>query len=258
MPDNQTVSSRILGLLAGVAVVLATGLLGAMLGGLYVRLFVPRTGMGWDQIANALGGLMLGGLIGLVVGLVVALTTSTRVRAITAAVAVVGALAMIVILRLLAGPLTPAQAGPSDPPTPVERNFSPMYMVNVRVGHSERILRELDPAARPIPFTDVELFSATPHLEHIGWGPEFTRCDVEPTREDLGRLLPLIEAAHAELDRGSCRTPNPDDLNVPVGINLDSDRRGGTIEADCLAERPAIVALAEAIAALADRLCPGP
>ena len=33
-----------------------------------MRLFVPETGMGWHQLGDALGGLMLGGLLGLVAG----------------------------------------------------------------------------------------------------------------------------------------------------------------------------------------------
>jgi hypothetical protein len=70
---------------SGLLLVLCTGACGATLGGLYVRLFVPRTGMGWDQLADTLGGLMLGGLIGLVAGGVLAAILDTRRRWLAAA-----------------------------------------------------------------------------------------------------------------------------------------------------------------------------
>jgi Ca2+/Na+ antiporter len=64
---------------------------GAVLGGLYVKLFVPRAAMGWDGIADALGGLMLGGLIGLVVSIVLAsaLTVKRRLQVSAVLLAVV-------------------------------------------------------------------------------------------------------------------------------------------------------------------------
>jgi len=54
--------NRITAWLSVAALISCAVLAGAMLGGLYVKLFVPKTGMGWDQMADALGGLMVGGL----------------------------------------------------------------------------------------------------------------------------------------------------------------------------------------------------
>lgn len=83
--------------------VLFSGIGGALLGALYVRLFVPRTGMGWDQLADALGGFMLGGLLGLALGAVGAVRFEPRSRWLATALAVAVAMASVVVLRLMAG-----------------------------------------------------------------------------------------------------------------------------------------------------------
>lgn len=66
---------------------------GGVLGIVFVKLFVPRRGMGWDQMADALGGLMVGALIGLILGIALAIRLTPRRQfvAVGVAVAVFGA-----------------------------------------------------------------------------------------------------------------------------------------------------------------------
>ncbi len=65
-PETQRLSAA--GILSATSLLLTSAFAGALGGGLFVRLFVPKTGMGWDQLADMLGGLMLGALIGLTTG----------------------------------------------------------------------------------------------------------------------------------------------------------------------------------------------
>jgi hypothetical protein len=94
------------GVVVGIAsrslLVLSSGIGGALLGSLYVRLLVPRTGMGWDQLADALGGFMVGGLLGLAAGGVGAARLGVRGRRLATALAIGAAIASLVGLRLMA------------------------------------------------------------------------------------------------------------------------------------------------------------
>ncbi len=107
-------------ILAKLLLVASTGLAGAVLGALYVRFFVPKTGMGWDQIADALGGVMIGGAIGLVAGFILSFRLTTR-RSLLGVAAGLGLVAVIVVgLRLVNGRSTTSEpvATPTSPVSP--------------------------------------------------------------------------------------------------------------------------------------------
>ncbi len=54
---------------AGVFLVLSSGTFGLLAGGfLGTRAFITESGMGWDRLADALGGVMVGGALGLALG----------------------------------------------------------------------------------------------------------------------------------------------------------------------------------------------
>jgi len=74
----------IAGVATGLVAVVCAAVAGALLGTLFVVLFVPKTGMGWDQIADALGGLMVGGLLGVIAGIVLAVVLDVRGKLIAA------------------------------------------------------------------------------------------------------------------------------------------------------------------------------
>ncbi|MCI5064719.1 hypothetical protein MRY87_03225 [bacterium] len=56
--------------LYGTLTVLGSTVSGTLLGGIYAKFLMPKRGMGWDQIADALGALMIGSAVGLLVGVV--------------------------------------------------------------------------------------------------------------------------------------------------------------------------------------------
>ena len=250
---NSTKSEVSLGgALSGLLLILIGGVTGALLGALYVRLLVPKTGMGWDQLADALGGLMLGGLLGLViaVGLCFVLTARRWLWAV---------LAMTVVsVLVLAGLRLSRPERPVEDPVVREEPFRPWFRVKVRIGHSQEVMLGVERGAEPIPFTEAEVSSGLEELTRIGWGPDFTRCKAEPSREDLDRLLPLVLAGYSEIEAGHCRTDSTNDLGVVLGISMAEGRRGGRVDSDCLPRRPALVALAGEVAEIAQSRCPTP
>jgi len=225
---------------------------GALLGGLYVRVFVPPTGMGWDQIADALGGLMVGGTVGAAAGIALALGLSGRGRTFAAVGIIVLGVASVFALRAM------REERPAPEPVVREEPFSPRYMVRMNVGRTDELLRGTLPEARPVPLTETTLFTATEGLDFVGWDDELLLCRAEVDRDDLAALVPRVRAAHAEAAAGHCRTDNPDDDPVSISVYFDGERRNATVQADCLAARPAMLALADGIADLADRICFGP
>ncbi len=239
-----------MGALAAILLVGFAGLSGALLGGLFVRFFVPQTGMGWDRLADALGGLMVGGLLGIVAGAVLAALLSARRRMQAAAGFAALAVATFVVLAVTA----PERPQPSAPVVR-EEPFRPFFVAKVGIGNSDAILLAVPEADRPFAFTEMEVRSGGPSLERVGWGPDLARCRAEPSRDDLAVLLPAVEAAAAEATGTICRTPREDDLNLTFYASIDGERKSATVQGDCLAERPAMAELARALGDLAARLC---
>ena len=115
--DLLALASSVLFLILSVAA-------GALLGGVFVRLFVPRANNGWDGMAQVLGGLMVGGLIAVVVAaaLLVPLFRRGRKALLWACVSTlaVGLLAFgsLMLLRPEKGQTTtPTTSTPSPTPT---------------------------------------------------------------------------------------------------------------------------------------------
>jgi hypothetical protein len=250
--DNRLRWRRIATSIAiGFILIASSALAGALLGTVFVRFFVPRTGMGWDQLADALGGLMLGAIIGLVAGIFATVRFDTRRRLVATAVAILIVAATVGILRLAAEPRQDAE------PVVREQDFQPWFRVSVRVGHTEEVLNGVEPGDEPVPFSEGSIFTAIPELIHVGWGPEFRRCRAEPSVDDLNFLLPLVRAVSDEAAAGMCRTPRSDDLGVVMNFSREDGRGGGDrVESDCLVDRPALVNLANALQTVAARLCP--
>ena len=144
MGDTGSWGNNLLGVLGALLLTGFAAILGALLGLLYVRLFVPKTGMGWDQLADVLGGLMLGGLIGLVAGAVGVALMAPRRRALAAAICAVLTVALIVGFSVTA----PARTQPS-PPVVREEPFDPWFNVQIHIGHTEEILALDLPHAEP-------------------------------------------------------------------------------------------------------------
>lgn len=117
-PDNA--ASRVATVALGLIFVVATGALGALLGGAYVRFLIPPAADGWTGIARGLGGLMTGGLLAIVIAtfLVVPLARrGARALASSAAAAATGAALLLLALYLTSPPRPEHDAG-ADQPAP--------------------------------------------------------------------------------------------------------------------------------------------
>lgn len=236
---------------AWILLALTSALLGASLGSLWVRLFVPKKQMGWDALADALGGLMLGALVGLVAGAVLAAFLSMRGRFLGSAVAT--AAMVLVFAGLVTTGRTHRLLEPAAPPR--KKSFPIPFSAAVRVSHSEEILRAVRAGEEPIPFSEGKVWTVGPEVVRVGWGPELERCTATPAESDLEAIVPVLRSALGEAGP-ICRTEQKGDLILSFAMRLEDERASAAVEAGCLADRPALTALVEAIAQLADRLEP--
>lgn len=229
-------------------VFLASNLItGATLGLLWVRLFVPRRAMGWDSIADALGGAMLGAVLGFVVGVALVYWLSVRMQWVWIGIAIMVVGGIFVGLRLTA----PVNEASSEPV--LEEKFRPPFVIRMNMTQSQEILAEVPLEERPLPFVEAEVWTGRPELIYVGWGPDFERCVAEPSHADLEVLLPLVEAV-MDASGPDCRTPE-NDLSLRVRWNLENNPGNQTLDAGCLSSQPEAVTLANAIDDLANRLC---
>jgi MFS family permease len=229
-------------------VLLAINLIaGATLGGLWVKLFVPRKAMGWDGLADMLGGLMVGALLGGVVTVLLVFLLSVRWQWVW-----IGGATVVAGLILTGLALTAPEREVSSEPI-LEKDFQPFFRATMRVTHTPEILEAVPPNERPFPFVEAEVFSGKPELIRMGWGPDFERCVATPSTADLEALLPYVQAASAAAGP-FCRTPE-DDLTVSVRWNVAGDSDGRGLDTGCLPDTPEFTALADAIDVLANQLC---
>jgi len=236
---------------AWILLALTSALLGASLGGLWVRLFVPKKQMGWDALADALGGLMLGAVIGLAAGAIVATFLSMRGRLLASLAA---AVAMVLVFAGLAS--TGRTHRVLEPAAPPKKSFPIPFSAAVRVSHSEEILRAVPPGEEPIPFSEGKVWTVGPEVIRVGWGPELEHCSATPTDADLEAIVPVLRRAIREEAGPICRTEEEGDLILSFAMRLEDQRASASVEAGCLVDRPALSALIEAIGGLIDRLEP--
>lgn len=225
----------------------ACSIAGTSLGILYVRLFIPKPDMGWDGIANMLGGMTVGALLGLGTGIVLyrLLQPGKRILA--------GLSAIGVGLVTFAGLIVTAPNKETAPPPVIEQAFQPAFQLTIRVSHTEEILASIAENERPLPFTEAQIASGKPVFVYKTWGPDFDTCTAKPDTDDLELLVSRIRA----LDNAAgplCRTPE-NDLLLAASWRLAGTQGNQSIHAGCLDTRPAFRATTEAIASLAVRLC---
>lgn len=92
--------------------------LGFVLGGTVATRLFPSGGMGWDQIANALGGVLVGVIVSAVVGAITVVRLSPRARLLLAGAAVAAVVACFAYASLTPPPGRPQSvpAAPTAPP----------------------------------------------------------------------------------------------------------------------------------------------
>jgi hypothetical protein len=86
---------------SGILFAIAFPIFGAMAGGFTASKILPTSDMGWDQIAQALGGVMVGGAIALPLAAVAVWKLPPRALYFASAAAVLGAAALIALARAL-------------------------------------------------------------------------------------------------------------------------------------------------------------
>ena len=92
--------------------ILTVLLFGFMLGGFLGGRVFGGDGMGWDRLADALGGMMLGVIIALVVGIVAARTLTLRQCLMGAGAALAATVLLVLLIRVY-----PSKPMGPEPPT---------------------------------------------------------------------------------------------------------------------------------------------
>ena len=99
-PNGSTGAPLVVRLMTGLYFVVTTTLLGLLVGGFFGKVFGSKSAMGWDQLADFLGGVMLGGVIALAVSSVVVGRLQPRRRMIVGTAFLLMIVAVIVALRV--------------------------------------------------------------------------------------------------------------------------------------------------------------
>ncbi len=120
MQDGISAQSRLVTGSVAVVLVLACVLLGFVAGAFVATRVFPSGGMGWDQLANTLGGVMIGSGTGAVIGLILAFTLKHRARIWALAALLAGLVVTIVLLNTVPVPERPVPQRVELPPPPVE------------------------------------------------------------------------------------------------------------------------------------------
>ena len=97
MKDAHSLKGR--SWLSAAGVLVALVLFGMMTGGLIATRVFTTSGMGWDRLADTLGGLMVGGGVGLFAGLVAVRMLSVRGRRAATGAALIGCVAALLYLQ---------------------------------------------------------------------------------------------------------------------------------------------------------------
>lgn len=232
------------------AVALVAAVLGgAMFGGglgLLVLKSRPRTGMGWDQIADGLGALALGGLLGcLVCGFLVAWVEERRAAPIGWTLLVLGPVLLVLAAR---APSRPAEEAPQQPP------FEPIFVVQM----FSRI-----PAADPgppagigdFPHRELRVDARSRRLTSKSWGPAAQRGYCAAELDDRS-LQQLAEHAEAVFEEGVENCPSAGRATFSVTVEWAGETRGAaSFGLACLEDQTRMSELLETFGSVHARVC---
>ena len=209
----------------------------------------PRSGMGWDQIADALGALGLGGILGLVTFSVLSLRLEER-RALGMglAVLVLGPLLLVIAARL------PGQPAPTAPViVPFEPTF--VFQMYSRIAAGEA---GPPPGTGDFPFRELRVDARAWQLHSKGWGPATTRryCSAELVSQDLQFLAPAVQEVFDQADESLQNCPAAGRATFSVTVEWAGETRGAaSFGLDCVEEGAPMVQLLERYADVHDRVC---
>lgn len=148
-------ASKLVDIIGGIVMVALSGLLGALCGGVWIKHGMERASNGWDGIADAIGGLMLGGFVGLVLGLLLLVILLARGGGgiLAAAGSVALAAALVFSYLWLTRPVGAPDGDPAAPiRPPPEPIYQPRFEIVVSHPYVDRLLREMSPSDGPLPF----------------------------------------------------------------------------------------------------------
>lgn len=244
-PKDSGVAARAF---TALAVLMTHSMAGVLLGLMWVKLFLPRRQMGWDGIADALGGLMIGGAVGLIAAVVVARVLSLKAQRVAVGVALATLVLSFAFLLL-----TKKERPVSPAPQVNKSAYQPYFRFRLRLAHTREILDAVAAADRPLVFTDAEMATAKPELIFSGWGPDYVRCEMTPTKQELDQVAESLSAlAGASAQR--CPTPEQD-LIMASSWNYQGTRGNLTVEAECLDDRPTLAAVIAVLESLHQQYC---
>lgn len=219
-------------------------MIGSALGILVVK-SRPRSGMGWDQIADAIGALALGGGVGCVTCVVLAALASER-RALKLGVVliVLGPLLLVLAARV------PSRRAPVQPVRPP---FEPTFVVQMftRIAAGD----PGPPPGESFPHRELRVDARTWTLSTKGWGPAVERpyCSAELSADDLARLG---EPARRIFEQGVRNCPAAGSAIYSVQIEWSGDTRGtASFGLACLDQQPAMAEFLETFDQVREEVC---
>ena len=209
----------------------------------------PRSGMGWDQIADGLGALALGGMVGLVVFLLLALRLDgARALTLGAVTVIVGPLLLVVAARI---PGRPAPTAPEVLP------FEPTFVFQM---YSRIPAGDPGPPAGVdgFPFRELRVDARSWRLTSKGWGPatERTYCAAELDEASLARLAVAVRRVFDEAEESLQNCPGAGRATFSVTVEWQAETRGvASFGLTCMDRGTAMAALLDEFAAVHDLTC---
>ncbi len=149
--NGKKKSNWLMRVITGLVLLASNLIAGAALGLLWVKLFVPHKAMGWDGLADVLGGIMVGTLLGLVVSVLVVILLSVRVQWVW-----IGIAAVVVGLIFAGLVLTAPNRETSSEPI-LKEKFRPAFVVRLKISQSQEIQAAVLPDERLVPFVEAEV-----------------------------------------------------------------------------------------------------
>lgn len=217
--------------LSGALLLAALLLLGVLTGGLVATRVIGTSGMGWDQIADTLGGVLAGAALGLAAGVVAVLKLGSSGRLWLAGGAVIGCLGAAAYLQA-SQPRVRTGSAANIPPPPVE-SFS------LHIGVADGLAGPPPEGAR-LPWDFLRIASNL-SLDYVPAGSPGRHCaanGVIDTPDGIAALTTLrgiLANVPTEFD---CGKPCPNCLEVSLEWFLDQTRRTAAVTDRCWRSHP--------------------
>lgn len=230
--------------LSGAFLLIALLGFGFIFGGLFATRILTTSGMGFDQIADALGGFAVGAFVALVAGVLLLRKLGTLPRVVVGAVALLATYASVLYLN--ATPPNVRRGIPSEVPPPLVEPFS----LQLKLGDPLEGPRQDDPS---LPWISLRIGSnmsfdyisvVNPDSLCLAPGSMMTADGIARLKELRGILQELSSTTLA------CGEPCP--RCTPVGLSwyLDQERSTANLDAECWRSESALQGLRSLVTSL--------